>query len=742
VARPGDLPPELAWAPTPGLLFPWRSLDGRVVWQYRPDEPNGNAKYLFPKGSRPPIWVPRPPGDAHTRLLCVEGTKQTLHALTWAPPGTLVAGIAGCWGWSHDGIPDPDLDQLAAGREVVVAMDADIASSPQVHEAAKRLGEHLAAVGAASVRFLRLPAGGKAGLDDYLAGRADPAGALARLIERAAKLPARPKAKAEPGDLWDDSGLRVAALFDRITAEHHLALDHSGRIAVYADGVYRADWRNEHAFCAIVAGLLGNRYRAGLARSAEEFTAARLLAAGAVIPPEPATTLVNLANGMLDPFTGELHPHDPAHLSAEQLPVAWDPAATCPAFDRWLADAAGALAEDLLEAAAQVLERRPGRQRKAIVLYGPARSGKSTFLRLLGRLAGPHHSSAVTLHELATDPFAAADLAGSLLNCAADLSAAHVEDLARFKALTGDDMVRAQRKYGQPFTFRARCLFAFSANAVPTVSEASTAYLARIRPYRFTNSYEGHEDPGIEDKLSAELPGILVLLVGAYQRFNLRGGYADTGATRAAAEHFAYSSDRVRLFLAEACTIEPSASTSRGDLAAAFDRWCDLNHRRPMSRAKLWEFVRSAGLDPDRKVQGVRVVVGVTLRPDDDWGADEPPASRARRFSVGSDPSAPDGGSEGQKGQPARTSLSRARKRAGDENPRARENRPGSDPSAPDEASGPAPDDDPGYEDFPPPRPRRATATCTICGQPCRPEHNPHPTCEHPPDGPGPGGRP
>jgi putative DNA primase/helicase len=74
---------------------------------------------------------------------------------------------------------------------------------------------------------------------------------------------------------------------------------------------------------------------------------------------------------------------------------------------------------------------------KAVFLFGAARSGKSTYLRLLQEIAGPENYSAVTLHQLSDDRFAAANLYGKMLNVAADLPASHVEDLSTFKMMTG-----------------------------------------------------------------------------------------------------------------------------------------------------------------------------------------------------------------------------------------------------------------------------------------------------------------
>lgn len=207
-----QLPPELAARADqlPGLLFWLSSLGGaEPIPQLRPDDPS-DGKYLCPAGSGAVISDLRQSPELTAtapRALLVEGTKQGLAAAAWAPADMLVAGIQGAGNWSSDGTPVPDLDLVAvtsggAGRQVVIALDADRATNRSVWEAASRLGEHLTAVGATSVRYLALPAGGRAGLDDWLAGRAieTRAGSLARLLDRAGELgraPARAKSTAE-----------------------------------------------------------------------------------------------------------------------------------------------------------------------------------------------------------------------------------------------------------------------------------------------------------------------------------------------------------------------------------------------------------------------------------------------------------------------------------------------------------------------------------------------------------------
>lgn len=196
------------WSNFPAILFPWTSPDGRVEYQVRPDEPTVDQhgrprKYVFRRGMVPVLWAVGGGTGPVERIAIVEGTKQALAAASCAPPELGVYGIAGCRSWQSEGVPIPDL-AVADGRDVVVVLDADAAGNAEVYAAGMGLAEALATEGAASVRFARLPASGKAGLDDVLAGR-EPhrrAAYLARIVEAAKARPAdaKPRPKKRPQD--------------------------------------------------------------------------------------------------------------------------------------------------------------------------------------------------------------------------------------------------------------------------------------------------------------------------------------------------------------------------------------------------------------------------------------------------------------------------------------------------------------------------------------------------------------
>lgn len=631
----------------PGLLFAWRSpMTGSEVWQLRPDVPPIGAdgdlkKYVFPPEA--PSILHRAGVGAHTTpaapdaVLIIEGSCQSRAAGAYAPEGADVYGLAGCQSWLKAGLPSRDL-MVVEGKRVIIALDADAATNRSVYDAGMALREAVMAEGAAELFFLRVPGGRKTGLDDVLGDRPEESrqAYLARLIEQAVERPKaekpgqpaqrRPEKKTEtvelhPDSIFDvDGKLRVATLSRLVIADRPAALTREQRIAMYFGGVYRIDGL---AFISAVTELLGEDYRPAHRAACEEYTAGQLSHTGSYLPDRLDAPLLNVRNGMLNLHTGELLPHDPGYLSITQFPVEWDENATCPTYDAWSAEMVGSQLDDLEETVAMMLDPSLT-PTKAVFLFGPTRSGKGTFLRLMVAVAGAPNVSGVTLHKLVSDKFAAANVFGMTINVAADLSAQHIDDLSTFKMMTGEDVITADRKYGKQFTFTNRALFAFSANELPTVGETSNAYIARIKPFQFGRSFAGHEDPEIEQRMMCELPGILRRWVTAYQRRRQRGAILPTDS-RVRAE-FEMASDRVRQWLATCCDVVPTEGTTAEHVSttsflhAQFKTWVEDEGRTSMARSK---FAARLTLIPgvfecrdERRVRGLNIRV----KPREEWG--------------------------------------------------------------------------------------------------------------------------
>jgi P4 family phage/plasmid primase-like protien len=556
-----------------------------------------------------------------TKVLIVEGSKQQLAAASYAPKGWAIYGVAGCWNWTHADFT------CFEGYEVVVIFDGDLRGNRQVWDGAEALSENLRFDGATLVKYAVLPRVEKEGLDDFLAKRPENkrASTLQRLIESAeVKLPRQPaKSAGKPKKKFfdDERGLLVETLVKAAFDDHPALLtpERSG-IAPYVNGVFKID-SNGSAFEAVITGLLGEDHRPSHMAAAREAGRGYLYRNGLLLPDDPPKEpLLNCFNGMLHLLTGELLDHDPRYQSVTQIPVAWDPEAECPTYVSWLSSVIPDQADDLEEVVATMLD--PSRTpTKAAFLYGPSRSGKSTLLRIVKAVAGKPNVSSTNLHQLTSDRFMVATLYGKMVNSAADLSSAHIEDISIFKQVTGDDMITANRKYGGTFEFTNRALFTFAANELPTVGETSRAYVERMKPFRFDHSFAGHEDPSIERRMMRELPGILVRWVAAHQRHMARGGYQLTNPD---VQHdFDVRSDRVRQWVDERMEIHDvdgaeipvGKGTASRELARLFNRWAEDSNGSRMGERKVLDRLRQfPGIFEGREKDSGRRVWNLTER--------------------------------------------------------------------------------------------------------------------------------
>ena len=169
---------------------------------------------------------------------------------------------------------------------------------------------------------------------------------------------------------------------------------------------------------------------------------------------------------------------------------------------------------------------------KAVLLVGEGSNGKSTYLKLLATILGEHNVASVGLRDL--DPrynrFAAAELYGKLANISSEPVKGGVMDATLFKQLTGEDLMRFERKFRDPFYGRNYAKMVFAANELPRVNEDTYAFWRRWIVVEFPNRFP--PNPGFFEKTFTqdEIEGIILAALHAFRLVMLRGGFTEQGA--------------------------------------------------------------------------------------------------------------------------------------------------------------------------------------------------------------------
>lgn len=354
------------------------------------------------------------------------------------------------------------------------------------------------------------------------------------------------KPPRDKGAYFTTDGIDVDMLAADVLDMGPLAWGRDGGFWSYDHGV----WSPEHtAVERRVARLLRGRFRGAHVTN----TAAYVRHQVGTIDCDPTPDFMNFPNGMLEWAKGDdLLPHAPHYGSTVQFPVAWDPDATCPNFDRFLNEMLTPDFVTLLWEVIGYMMLSGNPLQKAILFHGTGSNGKGTVMRVIEGLLGAHNVSAVSLDSLNTNRFASASLFGRIANLAGDIDATFQESTARFKQLTGGDLLDAEEKHKQSFRFTSWAVPIFSANKIPGSADVSHGYLRRWVTIRFGRTItEAEVDLTLEDRLQAELPGIAAKGVRTLRGLMERGKFYDEGEVKQDKAEFAEAIDQVRQWIAE-----------------------------------------------------------------------------------------------------------------------------------------------------------------------------------------------
>lgn len=241
---------------------------------------------------------------------------------------------------------------------------------------------------------------------------------------------------------------------------------------------------------------------------------------------------INLRNGIWDASTRKVSDHSPTTLftycidSNYRIRLNGKPPEH-PTFDKFCATS---LEDDplkkqlLLEIIGAILSDHP--TKSAFFLLGESNSGKSVILSFLSRLLGAEMLASVPLHQLSSR-FNLAELWGKKANISGEIKGKKLPDITVFKGITGNDLMQAEKKGRDPFTFRPRAKLIFAGNVLPDNSEIDNtdAFANRLVPLVFNVSIpKEQQDQTLLDKLWGERDAIVTDALNAFADWVKRGG--------------------------------------------------------------------------------------------------------------------------------------------------------------------------------------------------------------------------
>lgn len=298
--------------------------------------------------------------------------------------------------------------------------------------------------------------------------------------------------------------------------------------------------------------------------------------------------LLGLPNSVLNLATGQPRRHSPRDRITKLAGCDFDPKATAPTWERFVAEAMGGDAEliDYVQRlAGYALSGRRG-EHLLPILWGSGANGKSTFLGALQSLLGEYAGSAapgLLIQKHGTEhPTALADLQGRRLVVVSETGESGRLNEEQVKALTGGDKINARRMRMDYFGFMPTHLL-LQTNHRPRVTGTDEGIWRRLRLIPFTVTVPPERrDPALPEKLRAELPGILAWCWEGWWRYKAHG-FNTPAAVRAATSEYRDASDQVGAFLSECCEIG-GFTISAAELYKAYTGWAQDAGERPRTQ--------------------------------------------------------------------------------------------------------------------------------------------------------------
>lgn len=299
--------------------------------------------------------------------------------------------------------------------------------------------------------------------------------------------------------------------------------------------------------------------------------------------------LVNCANGMLDIYTGELKPHDQKYRSIYQIPSVFDRSVDTSVVDQFVADI---LPPDSIkffwEFLGSCLITNKYWPKAFLFLVGSGDSGKSTLLAFISAVLGIENIAAMTMQKLSSSNFATLNLVGKLANIYADLNLSEVDNVGQIKALTGNDMIDAEKKFGDQFQFTNTARLIFSANDYVPVKGADPAFFKRIKIVRCVRRFTTL-DSNIDRILSqpTNLSAGLLRAFEGLQRLIAQNDFTPALSMQDELVKYHYAADSVYAFVTM-CKLDPQVETAKQTLYTAYVQSCNTSKRIPVSEDKFY----------------------------------------------------------------------------------------------------------------------------------------------------------
>lgn len=312
---------------------------------------------------------------------------------------------------------------------------------------------------------------------------------------------------------------------------------------------------------------------------------------------------INVKNGLYDIQAKTLIPHTPEIISTIQLNCSYPENYRTP--DKWAeflhdfcTDEEGQVDFEMMdllqEWAGFLLSNIPGyRLKKCLVLYSAlGGTGKSVFLSVIAHLLGQKNTTNVSFQQMDRSRWATGNIYGKRGVLVGDQSSEDIQDSSIFKQLTGGDMVSAELKGKQSFSYRFNGCIVAACNNLPVFQDDKGGHMFdRLSLIHCRNTIsKKQQDRRLVDKLLLESDQIFRwALEGLHRLIEHRYRFTECKSSDALMKDYRGRIDSLFRFIQDNCLITENKMDRilKTLLESEYAAYCEANQCKPIGKKSL-----------------------------------------------------------------------------------------------------------------------------------------------------------
>lgn len=302
--------------------------------------------------------------------------------------------------------------------------------------------------------------------------------------------------------------------------------------------------------------------------------------------------LVNMKNGVFDTENKKLLPHSSKYYFTTKLDIDYNQDAKAPNNMKFFKDILKPEDIPIMQELFGYCLFPSYRYHKIFFFLGSGRNGKGTTLNLMKAFLGESNTTATSIDNLITQQNMTAELFGKTANICGEIGAATIEDSHILKMLSGEDLITAHRKYGQPFQFLNHAKLIFAMNEAPEIKDRTNGMWDRLIYLDFPNEFLDKApgtDPDIKEKLITpdELSGLFNWAVDGLERLKKQGGFSYNKTVDENMRQYDLKANTVLAFAQEHLEEEEGSYIFKEVLQTRIKQYCIQNKVKIIGAAQL-----------------------------------------------------------------------------------------------------------------------------------------------------------